>query len=59
MIFISHNIAIISRLCPRMYIMKSGSVVESGATKDIIKMPKELYTAQLISSFRELENENS
>jgi ABC-type dipeptide/oligopeptide/nickel transport system ATPase component len=59
MIFISHNIALISGLCPRMYVMKNGTVVESGATKDIINSPKELYTAKLISSFRELSYEHN
>jgi ABC-type dipeptide/oligopeptide/nickel transport system ATPase component len=59
MIFISHNIAIISKLCPRVYVMKSGEIVESGNTGEIIRSPKELYTAKLISSFRELSYEHS
>jgi peptide/nickel transport system ATP-binding protein len=56
MLFISHNVALVSGLCSRMYIMKEGRILESGPTADIIRKPANIYTAKLISSFKEISN---
>ncbi|MCR5799249.1 MAG: ABC transporter ATP-binding protein [Lachnospiraceae bacterium] len=49
-LFISHDLSLVSRLCDRVMVMKSGYVVESGSIKDIFENPKEEYTKKLIAS---------
>ena len=53
-LFISHNIALVSSLCGRMYVMQNGRIVEEGASEDIIRRPKDQYTAKLVNSYKEL-----
>ncbi len=43
-IFISHNIAVIAKLCSYIYVMYAGRVVEKAETKDLFTMPKHPYT---------------
>jgi peptide/nickel transport system ATP-binding protein len=41
-LFISHDMAVVSQLCDRMYVMYAGSVIESGATQTLIHAPSSL-----------------
>ena len=50
MIFISHDLALLSSFCDRILIMKDGKVVEEGETDSILSEPKEEYTRNLIDS---------
>ena len=54
LLFISHNVALVSGFCSRIYVMKEGEIVESGETQNVIKRPANIYTAKLVSSFREV-----
>jgi len=54
MLFISHNIALVSQLCGRTYVMQAGRIVEEGSTSEMIKDPKNAYTAKLVNSYREI-----
>lgn len=54
-LFISHDLSLVSQLCERVLVMKSGYVVESGSIKDIFENPKEEYTRHLISSIPKCE----
>ncbi len=54
MLFISHNIALVSELCRTIYVMNAGQIVEQGAPSEIITGPKENYTKILVDSFREI-----
>lgn len=49
-IFVSHDLGVISEICDRVLVMKDGKVVEQGTTQDIIFRPKDPYTQLLISS---------
>lgn len=53
-IFVSHNLAVVSSLCNRIMVMKDGEVVEEGDTCRIIEQPKEEYTKRLIESVLEI-----
>ena len=53
-LFISHNIALVSELCSRVCVMQAGRIVEQGKTLDVLKDPKDAYTAKLINSCREI-----
>lgn len=49
-IFISHDLSLVQKLCRRVLVMKSGYIVESGLTEEIFNNPKEEYTKKLISA---------
>lgn len=54
-LFISHDLSLVSQLCERVLVMKSGYVVEAGSIKDIFENPKEEYTRHLIASIPKCE----
>ena len=49
-LFISHDLAVVSQFCDRIYVMYAGSVVERGPTKEILKTPQHPYTQALIKA---------
>ncbi len=49
-IFVSHDLGVISEICDRVLVMKDGQVVELGSTQDIIFQPEDPYTKLLINS---------
>ncbi|OYP31616.1 ABC transporter ATP-binding protein, partial [Lachnotalea glycerini] len=50
-IFVSHDIALVTHMCKRIMVMKNGKCIEEGLTQNLIEQPKEEYTKQLISVF--------
>jgi oligopeptide/dipeptide ABC transporter ATP-binding protein len=55
MIFISHQLAVISRLADRVAIMYLGRVVETGATADVFADPRHPYTRMLLAAHPRLD----
>lgn len=49
-IFVSHDLALVSTLCDRIMVLKNGVCVEEGETARIIKEPGDSYTKLLLSS---------
>ena len=49
-LFISHDIAVVSQICDRVYVMYAGSVVESGATRELLQHPRHPYSIGLMNS---------
>ncbi|ONG50097.1 ABC transporter ATP-binding protein [Pseudoroseomonas deserti] len=49
-LFISHDIGVVERISHRIAVMRAGRIVESGATQDILRAPREAYTQQLIAA---------
>ena len=49
-IFISHDLALVSEIADRILVMYKGTIIESGDTKSIFKAPKEDYTKALIGA---------
>ena len=49
-LFVTHDIESIKDLCEELIIIKDGSIIEQGLTKDILSNPKEDYTKKLINS---------
>ena len=48
-LFISHNLAVIARMCDRVGVLYAGRLVEEGPTADIFREPRHPYTAGLLS----------
>ncbi|MAH20098.1 MAG: ABC transporter ATP-binding protein [Flavobacteriaceae bacterium] len=53
-IFISHNLALVSEIAQRTLVMYQGKIVEKGATETIFKTPKNDYTKALIAARPEI-----
>lgn len=55
-IFISHDLSILSQISDTMIVMKNGEIIETGDTKQIIKNPKHYHTKELIDTRFQLIN---
>lgn len=47
---ITHDLAVVSSLCDRVYIMERGKVVESGAPSEVFARPSHPYTRRLLDA---------
>ncbi|AUY26418.1 MAG: ABC transporter ATP-binding protein [Mixta calida] len=47
-LFISHDMAVVSQLCDRLYVMYAGAVIESGPTRQLIDRPAHPYSLGLL-----------
>ena len=52
-IFISHDISVIAKLCDYIYVMYAGRVIEKGLKKELFTDPRHPYTWALLSSIPE------
>lgn len=50
MVFISHDLALVSGLCHSVMIMKNGKCVERGRTNDVLNKTESPYTKQLMDA---------
>ena len=48
--FVCHDLALVSMICDRVMVLKDGVVVEEGITADVISDPKDPYTKKLLNS---------
>lgn len=54
-VFVSHNLAVVRRLCDRVLVMHEGRVVESGPVAELFAAPREPYTRLLLESVPRLD----
>jgi len=47
-LFISHDMAVVSQVCDRLYVMYAGSVIESGKTDTVLTKPLHPYSVGLL-----------
>lgn len=50
MLFISHNLNVVRKLCTRVAVMQRGVLVEEGLTDEVFHHPQEKYTKRLIAA---------
>jgi ABC-type dipeptide/oligopeptide/nickel transport system ATPase subunit len=52
LVMVSHDLAVISRTCEEVIVMKDGHIVESGPMTEVLSNPADPYTAALVQSAR-------
>jgi ABC-type glutathione transport system ATPase component len=52
LVMISHDLAVISRICEEVIVMKDGLIVEAGPMTEILSNPSDPYTAALVDAAR-------
>ena len=55
-LFISHDLSVITNLCEQVIVMQHGKIVEQGPVEQIFLEPKEDYTWNLMSAIPTLDN---
>ena len=56
MIFITHNLGIVAKMCDQVAVMYAGRIVESGPVRRIFNAPAHPYTEALLSSIPRLSD---
>lgn len=52
LVMVTHDLAVVSRLCENIIVMQGGRIVESGRMVDVLASPQEAYTARLVEAAR-------
>lgn len=55
LVYVSHDLHVISRMCDRVLVMVNGEVVEAGATAQVYRHPQHVYTRRLIAAIPRLD----
>lgn len=50
LVLVTHDLAVVGRMCERIIVMREGRVVEEGTTVDILINPKHEYTVGLVEA---------
>ena len=57
LIFITHNLGIVAKMCDQLVVMYAGKVVESGPVTEVFDTPSHPYTKALLSSIPRMSRE--
>ena len=50
LIFVTHNLGIVAKMCDKLAVMYAGKIVEQGAVREIFRNPKHPYTKALLGA---------
>lgn len=53
-LFISHDLSLVRKLCEKVLVMQNGYVVEQGMVEEIFENPRQQYTKQLLNAIPKL-----
>jgi oligopeptide/dipeptide ABC transporter ATP-binding protein len=53
-IFVTHNLGIVARMCDKLAVMYAGKIVEAGSVRDLFNTPQHPYTKALLGSMPKL-----
>ncbi|HHZ10575.1 MAG TPA: ABC transporter ATP-binding protein [Rhizobiales bacterium] len=54
LLYISHDLSVVSSICQRVYVFKAGRIVENGPARQVLSVPRNPYTQELVSSLAQL-----
>ena len=57
LIFISHDLGVVSQISDNILVMKDGEIVEKGSTSKVLNKPEHIYTQKLLNCLHKLEND--
>src|ERR1700716_1151942 len=55
-IFVTHNLGIVARMCDKLAVMYAGKIVEHGSVRNLFNSPQHPYTKALLGSMPKLGN---
>jgi oligopeptide/dipeptide ABC transporter ATP-binding protein len=58
LIFVTHNLGIVAKMCDRMAVMYAGRIVEQGGVRELFQGAKHPYTQALLGSMPKLGNKD-
>src|SRR5215207_10212933 len=53
-IFVTHNLGIVARMCDKLAVMYAGKIVEAGSVRELFNAPRHPYTQALLGSMPKL-----
>jgi peptide/nickel transport system ATP-binding protein len=56
LVYVSHDLNVVARMCERVLVMKDGKVVEEGRTREVFADPQTAYARMLIGAIPKLES---
>ena len=56
MIYVTHDLGVVSRIATRVVVMYAGRIVEEGPTEQVLHSPRHPYTAGLVASVPDLHS---
>lgn len=59
LVFVTHDLGIVAKLCDRVAVMYAGRIVETGTTRDIFNRPRHPYTIGLLACLPKLTRERA
>jgi oligopeptide/dipeptide ABC transporter ATP-binding protein len=59
MIFVTHNLGIVAKMCDRVAVMYAGKIVEQAPVRELFDDPKHPYTRALLGSMPKLGNKEA
>lgn len=54
LVYISHDLSVVSSICQRVYVFKGGRIVENGPARQVLSTPQDPYTQELVGSLSQL-----
>lgn len=57
-LYITHNLGVVRKLCKRIYVMYGGTIVEAARTLELLESPKHPYTEGLLRAIPRLTRED-
>jgi oligopeptide transport system ATP-binding protein len=58
-IFITHDLGVVSEMCDFVYVMYGGRIVEAAPTKELLRQPRHAYTRALLKSIPALQEKGT
>ncbi|MBK1868008.1 dipeptide ABC transporter ATP-binding protein [Aestuariivirga sp. YIM B02566] len=55
MLYVSHDLSVVSAFCQRVYVFKAGRIVEEGPAAKVMREPADAYTRELVRSIPRLD----